>query len=285
MRYRFLRFPEGKIKAVTLSYDDGVRADLRLAELCDRYGVKCTFNVNSERMNSGGADSLRAEEICEHILSKGHEVAVHGKRHMAPGVALPVQGIADVLECRKELEQAFGRIVRGMAYPDSGVTKLHNGNDYGAIRSYLQSLGIAYSRTLGSDNNSFMLPTDWYNWTPTIKHTNKNLAQWTDEFLAIHEGTVRWSGKYPRLFYIWGHSYEFDNDQNWDLIEGFLSKISGQADVWYATNIEIYEYVTAYNSLITSADGATVYNPTLKEIWFWADGLYSIKPGETLVVK
>ncbi|MBQ9773572.1 MAG: polysaccharide deacetylase family protein [Clostridia bacterium] len=269
---------------MTLSYDDGVRADLRLAALCDRYGIKCTFNVNSERMNGGGEDSLRAEELKAHILAKGHEVAVHGERHMAPGIALPVQGIADVLNCRLELEKALGGIIRGMAYPDSGVTKLHNGNDYATIRSYLQSLGIAYSRTLGADNNGFLLPNDWYAWAPTAKHTNKNLDAWTDEFLAIHEDTVRWSGKYPRLFYLWGHSYEFDKDNNWDLIEGFLAKVSGQADVWYATNMEIYEYVSAYNALISSADGNTVFNPTLKEIWFWADGLYSINPGETVSV-
>ena len=32
MRYRFLRFPEGKFKAVTFSYDDGLHADIRLAK-------------------------------------------------------------------------------------------------------------------------------------------------------------------------------------------------------------------------------------------------------------
>ncbi len=285
MKYRFLRFPEGKLKALTLSYDDGVRADLRLAALCDRYGVKCTFNINSERMNRNDGDGLNAEELKTHMLDQGHEVAVHGERHAAPGIAIPVQGIADVLNCRLQLEKAFGRMIRGMAYPDSGVTKMHNGNRYAEIQSYLQSLGIAYSRTLGADNNSFMLPTDWYSWMPTAKHTNPNLEAWTDEFLAISEDKIRWSGKYPRLFYLWGHSFEFDNDGNWDLIEGFLAKMSGKSDIWYATNIEICEYVTAYHSLITSADGNTLYNPTLKEIWFWADGLYSIKPGDTITVE
>ena len=45
MRYQFLRYPGGLCKAVTLSYDDGAKADARLAETLNRYGLKCTFNL------------------------------------------------------------------------------------------------------------------------------------------------------------------------------------------------------------------------------------------------
>lgn len=284
MRYRFLRFPEGKMKAVTLSYDDGVRADLRLAEICDRYGVKCTFNINSERMNGDGADKLNAAELNANMLAKGHEIAVHGAHHKAPGIVAPTQGIADVLNCRLALEKAFGTFIRGMAYPDSGITKMCNGNDYNTIRSYLQALGIVYSRTLAGDNNSFRLPTDWYAWMPTAHHNNPNLLKWADEFCAIKDEGYS-AAREPRLFYLWGHSFEFDRNNNWDVIENFLAKISDREDTWYATNIEIYEYVTAYNSLISSADGCTLYNPTLKTIWFWADEkTYAIQSGETITV-
>lgn len=47
MNYRFLRFPDGKQKAVTFSYDDGCRDDIRLVEILNRYKIKCTFNINS----------------------------------------------------------------------------------------------------------------------------------------------------------------------------------------------------------------------------------------------
>ena len=47
MRYEFLRFPGGKPKAVTFSYDDGCRDDIRLAQIANSYGIKCTFNINS----------------------------------------------------------------------------------------------------------------------------------------------------------------------------------------------------------------------------------------------
>ena len=40
-------FPEGKIRAVTLSYDDGFTFDRQLVDLLNRYGLKGTFNLNS----------------------------------------------------------------------------------------------------------------------------------------------------------------------------------------------------------------------------------------------
>lgn len=46
-RYKMLRFPGFRMKALTLSYDDGVRADCMLMDILNRYGIKCTFNLNS----------------------------------------------------------------------------------------------------------------------------------------------------------------------------------------------------------------------------------------------
>ena len=103
------------------------------------------------------------------------------------------------------------------------------------------------------------------------------------KFLEIDETRLYSSAMYPRLFYLWGHTYEFDKDDGWNLIEKFCNEISGKDDTWYATNIEICDYVMAYNSLVTSANGRKIYNPTLKEIWLNIDGkTLSVKSGETI---
>jgi len=284
MKYFFLRFPEGRSKAVTLSYDDGVKDDIRLSEILSAHGMKGTFNINSG--NIGKEGKLTAKEIETYLLDRGHEVAVHGEYHAAPGIAKPSRGMLDVLNCRVSLENTFGRIIRGMAYPDSGITKMHNGNDYGAIRSYLSSAGIAYSRTLGGDNNSFLLPEDWYAWMPTAKHTHPRLFEWCDEFLAADTENCYIARGYPLLFYVWGHSFEFPRDNNWDVIERFCERMGGREDVWYATNIEIYEYVSAFHSLVMSADCNRIYNPTLCKVWIRADKkTYAVEPGQTLVIE
>ena len=284
MRYKFMRFPGGKTKALTLSYDDGVRADLKLAKIIEKYGIKCTFNINSSSMLK--SDKLSREEIKSAILDTGNEVAVHGECHIAPGNASPARAITDIINCRIQLEDAFGMIIRGMAYPDSGIRRLDNGTDIDNIIGYVKNLGIAYARTLGDDNNKFLMPTNWFNWMPTAHHDNPKLMQWAEEFISIDVNELYLTRQYPRLFYLWGHSYEFDKNDNWHVIEDFCKTVSGKEDIWYATNIEIYEYTEAYNSLVTSADGNIIYNPTSTEIYLSIDKKnYSIKPNETLVVQ
>jgi len=283
MRYIFLRYPEGKAKAVTFSYDDGCSADMRMANTLTRYNMKGTFNFNCAKLRDR---NFTKEEVVENFLSKGHEIATHGAMHIANGAARPIDGIKDTLECRAELENRYGMIIRGMAYPDSGITRFSNTAEYENIKRYLTDLDIAYVRTLAGDNNSFMLPTDWHAWMPTAHHNNPDIIKYMVEFVNIDIDKIYSSSRYPRLFYVWGHSYEFDNDNNWDLLDTICETLGGKDDTWYATNMEIYNYVTAYNSLVFSVDRKIIYNPTLIDIWFDLDGkLYKIASGETLKIK
>ena len=288
MHYRFMRYPGGKPKAVTLSYDDGVVQDMRFSDILLKYNMKCTFNLNAESLRSP-EKGMRDSQVKEYILDRGHEVAVHGLLHKAEGTMRPIAGIQDVLNCRLDLEKRFGTIIRGMAYPDSGITRYPDKNtDYSKIKSYLTELDIAYSRTLAGDNDLFLLPEDWHRWMPTAHHKNPEILQYIEKFTALNFNSpfVYGAHRFSRLFYMWGHSYEFDNDNNWDLLEQICAKLGGKDDTWYATNIEIYEYVEAYNSIQYSADESIMYNPTLYTLWFEIDNvLYSIEPGQILKIE
>ncbi len=284
MAYRFIRFPGGKPKAVTFSYDDGCNDDKRLATVLDSYGMKCTFNLNSSRMLAG-KDGLTTQDALE-LLEKGHEIAVHGKHHVACGIASAVDGIRDVLTCREELENALGRIIRGMAYPDTGITQFANGTKYETVKNYLSDLGIVYARTLGGDNDCFALPQDWFAWMPTAHHNNPAVFDYIDRFVSLNLAKHYWADRQARLFYVWGHAYEFSSNNNWELLDAICMKLSNHNDVWYATNIEIYDYIHAYHSLHWSADGKRVFNPTLYDIWFDVNKvLYCVRSGEMLCVE
>lgn len=281
MRSVFMRFPGGKSKVATFSYDDGVPQDQRLAKMFDQYGLKCTFNLNSDSMRS---TNFTKEQISEIFLSKGHEVAVHGAFHRANGNMRPIEGIRDVLDCRLELEEKCDCIIRGMAYPDSGITLFGNLGCYEDVKQYLVELDIAYARTIGGDNNLFMLPEDFHAWTPTCHHDNPQVMERIEEFLNLDISTKAYHARrVSRLIYIWGHSYEFDRNDNWEHIEKICKMLSNKEDIWYATNIEIYDYVQAYKSLRYSANGRMIYNPTLYTIWLDVDGkLYCVSSGETI---
>lgn len=282
MRYKFLKFPNGKAKAVTLSYDDGVKEDIRFSDTITKAGLKCTFNLSSSKL----LNYLTAEQMKEIYLDRGHEVAVHGLLHRASGTLRPIEGIKDVLECREELEEKFGIIIRGMAYPDSGIRRFANNAQYSDVKRYLTDLDIVYARALGGDNKLFELPTDWHAWMPSAHHSNPEILDYIDAFLNVDTSTnVYAPNRTPKLFYMWGHSYEFDRNNNWDLLDKICEKLGGRDDIWYATNMEIYNYVNAYYSLVYSANCNIIYNPTLIDVWVDIDGtVYEIKSGETIKI-
>lgn len=281
MKSIFMRYPEGKVKALTFSYDDGLPQDKRLAELFNKYGMKATFNFNCECMKTF---NFTKEQIKEYFLSKGHEIAVHGANHRANGNLRPIEGIRDVLDCRLELEEKCDCIIRGMAYPDCGINRMSNFGTYEMVKQYLAELDIAYARSLGGDNNSFVLPTDFHNWIPSAHHNNPQIMEYIEEFLTLDTSTkVYHTRRFPRLLYIWGHSSEFDEKNNWEHIEKICKMLSDNDEIWYATNIEIFDYVEAYKRLRYSADGHLVYNPALFTMWIDVDGkVHNIDPGETI---
>jgi peptidoglycan/xylan/chitin deacetylase (PgdA/CDA1 family) len=283
IKYVFLRFPEGKAKAVTLSYDDGCVNDPRLLETINKYGLKCTFNLVGKNVDAG--TPLSVEFIKENILACGHEVATHGYYHRAQNKIRPVSGIRDTLDCRIALERAFGIIIRGMAFPDCSVNRFLQPDIYEKVKGYISDLEIAYIRTAGGDNDSFVLPDDWYNWMPTAHHDNPKVMEYIDSFVSLDVSNRYIASRDPRLFYLWGHAFEFERKNNWDHLEEICQRLGGKDDIWYATNIEIHDYVEAYKQLIYSADETMVYNPTLFDIWLDVDKkLYLIRSGETITI-
>ena len=62
--YLFLRFPEFRRKAVTLSYDDGTIYDEKLIGILNQYGLKATFNLNSGLFfPEGGVGRLSEQQV------------------------------------------------------------------------------------------------------------------------------------------------------------------------------------------------------------------------------
>lgn len=257
MRYPFLRFPGGRSKAVTLSYDDGVVYDRKLIEIMSKNGLKGTFNVNSGFFASqSGGRKLTAAEALELYTSTGNEMAVHGYRHLSLAEVDSAMATGDVLKDRIELEKMMGAPVLGMAYA--------NGSYSDSVVEILRTCGIVYCRTTVS-TEKFDIPNDWLRLPATCHHNNPRLMELAKQFIEGPDGRYFWS-QTPRLFYLWGHSYEFNDNDNWHIIEEFASYIGNRDDVWYATNMEIYNYVKAYEALQFAADGSFVYNPGAQDV-------------------
>lgn len=278
MRYRFLRFPGFKTKAFTTSWDDGSVDDIRLVEMFNQYGIKATFNISSARF-SNDPDAfprpLTKEEALRIYIPNGHEVAVHGLRHISPYQSAPPVMIRELLEDRIGLEHMFDRLICGLAFPDDGRT-----ND-DLIRR-LRDMGFHYCRCLSYDP-SFDLPEEWLALRPTTKFNAPNAIELLDKFLELPILDKYISQRASKWYYVWGHSHELRGQDNWYLIDEMGKRVQNHPDVWLATNGEIYDYVHAYKSLKFAADDSFCYNPTHYTLYLEVDKEnIVIHPGETV---
>ena len=256
MSYCFLCFPNFKRKALTVSYDDGVTADERLVEIFNKYQIKGTFNLNSGLFSQAELGRIDLERALSLYLPNGHEVAAHGFKHLRLTDLGAAAAADEILTDVKNLETVFGVPIIGMAYA---------WGDYdGSAVEILKCSGIKYARTT-HPTESFLLPKDWLRLEPTCHHTNPKLMELARRFVEEPAPSYPWGA--PWLFYLWGHSYEFDDNKNWGLLEEFCRYVSERNDVWYATNGEIYRYVQAYDRLEFSACGNFVYNPSAQDVY------------------
>ena len=179
----YICFPQGKHKALTMSYDDGKEEDRRLVKIFNQHGIKGTFHINS-----GIRDQVRIpfEEYAG--LYEGHEIACHTLTHPTIERCPLEKVVYEVLEDRKRLEKLTGMPVRGLSYP--------NGSYNEEIKRLLPALGIRYSRIVG-DTHDFKLPTDYYEWKATCHHNN-NLLEDGKRFVELNKK------QYLYLMYVWG---------------------------------------------------------------------------------
>ncbi|GKU23461.1 polysaccharide deacetylase family protein [Clostridium folliculivorans] len=268
-------FPRGIKKAFTLSYDDGITQDKRLVNIFNKYNLKATFNLNSGLQNEDGSfviNDLLIKRINENEIVdvyRGHEIAIHGLRHLSLTDITKELVIKEILEDKQNHEKIFGYPVRGMAYPYGVYNK--------TVFEVLETLGVAYSRTV-NNHGKFDLPLNYLEWNPTAHHNVANLMSVAERFIKEEFNSLG-------IFYLWGHSYEFDLYNNWQVIEELCKYVSNKEDIWYATNIQIIDYLTALNGLKFSKDYTFVYNPSELSVWIEFNGIsIEIKAGETKIL-
>ena len=215
----------GLKKAITFSYDDGLFQDKRLIEIFDKYGLKATFNLNS-----GLAGKGRRLPLCQiNGVYKNHEVAVHTMTHTALNTLSDDEIVKEIEKDRLILQDCVGYEICGMAYP-YGTSAIDNR----VLNIVKNKTKIKYARATVSTKN-FDIQNDLLNFNPTIHHNQFNkLFELANEFISLEPDE-------PKLFYIWGHSYEFDEDGGvyWDRFEDLCKLISNKDDIFYGTNKEV----------------------------------------------
>jgi hypothetical protein len=220
---------------------------------------------------------MTKEETIRTFYGTSHEVAGHGAVHaFLDKISLP-EAIREVVACREQLEEMFDTVVDGYAYAYNGYTD--------EVVDFLKAFGITYARTTQS-SLTFALPKDWLRLQPTCHLPGeKSFGTLCEKFFESSPADpANVKHRESWLFYAWGHSFEFDDNDCWDVIEDFAARAYQNRDsVWFATNGEIYRYCKAYENLIFSCDGERVFNPSAMSVWLEVRGkTYEVKPNQTL---
>ena len=225
-----------KKKAVTFSYDDGVSQDFRMVELMNRYGLKATFNLNSEWLGKDDVLIRNGERVAHYKINpcdvrgiyEGHEVAVHTLTHPNLTELTQAEIIRQVETDRQNLTKLVGYEVVGMAYPCGGVN-----NDDRVAEIIKTHTGVKYARTI-TDTGSFAPQKNLYRFNPSVYHLD------FDRMMELGRQFVELQTDEPAVFYIWGHSYEMDYQPDyWQRLDEFFRLISGRDDIFYGTNKEV----------------------------------------------
>ncbi len=221
-------------KYITFSYDDGTTQDIRLVELLNKYNIKATFNINSQLLGMPGEVMREGKSIPHNkvpsdsvrSIYQGHEIAVHTLTHPLLTALTDEEIVVQTEQDRLCLSELAGYEVVGMAYPCGGI------NYDKRVASLVKTqTGIRYARTIEC-NEAFEPQTDLYIFHPTVHHNNWNAME------KLSEQFFNMQSKKTQIFYIWGHSFEFDVQNTWKRFEEFLKQIANRPDVIYATNKE-----------------------------------------------
>ena len=239
-------FPNGLQHCLTMSFDDGRVDDIHLIEIFNRHNIKGTFHLNSGFLDRDLY--VKKEQVKD--LYKGHEVSCHTYSHPHLTQLPTIEVIEEVLKDKNTLEELVGYPIRGLSSPF--------GDYNSSLLEVLKTCGMEYHRTV-SRTYKFNKPNDFMEWHPThhIRTFEKELF---DNFLSNPFNEMK-------ILYLWGHSYEFSDNNTWDEIEKVCAYLGNRNNIWYATNIELKDYLTALEKLVISVSKNMFYNPSAIDVW------------------
>ena len=267
-------YPDGKYKALIMSYDDGLDDDIALAQLFDRYGIIGTFHLNSGLLDTRAIwNEGKPNEILQTYLSKdtlvhvfkNHEIAVHGTYHKA------LVGLSDkeiLEEINVDIENLIilsDRKISSMAYAFGST------NDH--VAEVIGTTPLTNARTVKSSYN-FDLPEDYYLWNPTC-HDSEAL-EYLEAYLSLDSPSLS-------LFYVWGHSWELrDTLRNQNILK-FCNEIGDRDDIWYTGAGDFADYHASLKVLEIGPQ--QIVNPEGNGVVYYREKgqLKSLNPGQRLI--
>lgn len=218
------------MKAITLSFDDGHPADLKVAERLARHGLTATFYVPVR--NSEGQPVIDAAQL-QALAASGFEIGGHTLDHRRLVPLGKAEARRQIADGKKALEDRLGEAIHGFAYPGGAGGRRE--------QRLVEEAGFAYARTtemfrLDRGSSILGLPTtlQFYPHRPPalLRNWLRRGGGWHRLMLALtllRQAGVENSAQYllPRMvdgqvLHIWGHGWEIDRFDLWQAFDELL---------------------------------------------------------------
>jgi peptidoglycan/xylan/chitin deacetylase (PgdA/CDA1 family) len=242
-------------RIVTTSWDDGDRADLKVAELLRSRGIKGTFYVP---ITPYRGRPLERSEL-RGLSSEGFEIGAHGFSHRLLRGLSARELVEEIGPCKPTLEDIVGTPVRMFCYPGGRY-------DSKVVRA-LKEAGYEGARTVRMlatqpDFSPFEMPTTVQIFPHRQFTYLKNVVKGRKlaglrAYLAQRAKLGNWLELGKRLFdcvlqnggiwHLYGHSWEIDALNLWDELQVMLDYVCHREGVTYLPNGEILKLLKAGN--------------------------------------
>lgn len=242
-------------RIVTTSWDDGDRADLRLAEMLRSRGIAGTFYVPTKPYGTRPAlthADLRA------LSSEGFEIGAHGVTHKLLWGLSEQELTEEIGPCKPALEDIVGKEVRMFCYPCGRY-------DANAVRS-LKNAGYSGARTVrmlatGFEFNPFEIPTTVQiipqprtSYFKNIARSRKldsfrtglvnltRLGNWLELGKKLFDSVLEKGG----IWHLYGHSHEIEKLDLWEDLGRILDYVGKREGVKYVPNCDLIALQVAH---------------------------------------
>ena len=230
-------------KYFTICFDDGITQDMKIMEIFKKYDFRaCTFFINTglyganwkqigKMYNRPDVTHIRfTKKELESGIYNGFDVAVHTLTHKSlKAYDKNPKGI------RREVENDAENIFKitgvypvGMAWPggENDVTETTKKLVY-------ENTSIRFARGAYS-THSFELPEEFLMWQPTCSVRDPEILSYARSFMEADCAE-------DMLFFVWGHGYELDLDDSYDMLDELIKMMTESEDIICVTTTEFYE--------------------------------------------
>ena len=219
---------------ITTSWDDGNVLDFRIAELLSKYGLTGTFYIPRDA-STGVMTEAQVRE-----LSGTFEIGAHTLNHVFLDSAEESMAAREIRDSRDWAQGVTGKPCPMFCPPGGKFNALHLGQIRSAGFAGLRSVELLSLDRPRSHNGLLIMPTTLQAHPHALGAYARNISKrhaWKNLWLyVVHGRSTDWQGLARSLvevvrqrggvFHLWGHSWELEQNSQWERLEEVFRLLS-----------------------------------------------------------